>query len=222
MTRVRIYELAKEAGMSSKALATKLIEQGFDIKGHSSTVDDEMAEKIRSTILQSSKKRELVEKRISATKGPTVIRRRSTIVRKKLQEEPSESDTQEILEQQEEEVPIETAPDTTVEQESLSPDQVATPDVTVETEVEEIHPQPEEPVEAQEEDAPVSPEAEEEEELNNVEESESPEEVEENVETPEVVLKEEVELDVSQVKEESPVEEPVWQGRILIKYFSPK
>ncbi len=82
MSRVRIYELAKEAGMSSKALASKLIEQGYDVKGHSSTVDEETAEQIRKTILHSSKT-ELVEKRISGSAGSTVIRRRSTIIRRK-------------------------------------------------------------------------------------------------------------------------------------------
>jgi len=94
MSRVRIYELAKEAGMSSKALASKLIEQGYDVKGHSSTVDDETAEKIRKTILGSSKT-ELVEKRISRSSGSTVIRRRSTIIRRKSKEEPEgvEEDT---------------------------------------------------------------------------------------------------------------------------------
>ena len=82
MSRVRIYELAKEAGMSSKALASKLMEEGYDVKGHSSTVDDETAEKIRKTVLDSSKT-ELVEKRISGATGSTVIRRRSTIIRRK-------------------------------------------------------------------------------------------------------------------------------------------
>ena len=82
MSRVRIYELAKEAGMASKDLADKLIAQGYDIKGHSSTVDDETAEKIRKTVLQSSTT-ERVEKRIDDPSGSTVIRRRSTIIRRK-------------------------------------------------------------------------------------------------------------------------------------------
>ena len=83
MSRVRIYELAKEAGMSSKALADKLIASGYDIKGHSSTVDEETADKIRKTVLQNSNT-ELVEKRIDASEGSTtVIRRRSTIIRRR-------------------------------------------------------------------------------------------------------------------------------------------
>lgn len=82
MSRVRVYELAKEAGMASKDLAAKLIEQGYDIKGHSSTVDDETAEKIRTTVLQTSTT-ERVEKRIEDAGGATVIRRRSTIIRRR-------------------------------------------------------------------------------------------------------------------------------------------
>ena len=85
MSRIRVYELAKEAGMSSKALTDKMIELGFDIKGHSSSVDDETAETIRNTILKSANT-ELVEKRISSDKnGPTLIRRRATVIRRRAQ-----------------------------------------------------------------------------------------------------------------------------------------
>lgn len=88
MSRVRVYELAKEAGMSSKALAAKLIEEGYDIKGHSSTVDDETAAKIRSSVLKAGET-ELVEKRISGSEGgSTVIRRRSTVIRRKKADKP--------------------------------------------------------------------------------------------------------------------------------------
>ncbi|WP_457577481.1 translation initiation factor IF-2 [Desulfomarina sp.] len=82
MSRIRVYELAKEAGMSSKVLADKLLELGYDIKGHSSTVDDETAEKIRNTILKSTDT-ELVEKRISESGKSTVIRRRATVIRRR-------------------------------------------------------------------------------------------------------------------------------------------
>ena len=83
MSKIRVYELAKEAGMSSKALTDKLIELGFDIKGHSSSVDDETAETIRNTILKSVDT-ELVEKRIDSEKnGATVIRRRATVIRRR-------------------------------------------------------------------------------------------------------------------------------------------
>ncbi|MFT5698354.1 MAG: translation initiation factor IF-2 [Desulforhopalus sp.] len=85
MSRVRVYELAKEAGMSSKALTDKLIDLGYDISGHSSSVDDETAEKIRKTVLTSANT-ELVEKRIDSDKeGTAVIRRRSTVIRRRAQ-----------------------------------------------------------------------------------------------------------------------------------------
>lgn len=82
MSRVRVYELAKEAGMTGKDLADKLMAEGYDVKGHSSTVDEETAEKIRRTMLQNSET-ELVEKRIDGSQGSTVIRRRATIIRRR-------------------------------------------------------------------------------------------------------------------------------------------
>ena len=108
MSRIRVYELAKEAGMSSKALTDKLIELGFDIKGHSSSVDDETAETIRNTVLKSANTK-LVEKRIDSDKdGPTVIRRRATVIRRRpevVEEAPAtESDAEPVAAQAAKEV----------------------------------------------------------------------------------------------------------------------
>lgn len=101
MSRVRIYELAKEAGMASKVLAEKLIGLGYDIKGHSSTVDDETAAKIRSAVLKNTDS-ELVEKRIE-TKDEgraTVIRRRATtIIRRPKKDEPEDEVVEEAPEE---------------------------------------------------------------------------------------------------------------------------
>ncbi len=94
MSRVRIYELAKEAGMSSKALADKLVDRGYDIKGHSSTVDDETAARIRNEVFKDSDT-EMVEKRISGNQGSTVIRRRATVIRRKGK---TDSESDEVLE----------------------------------------------------------------------------------------------------------------------------
>ncbi len=71
MSRVRIYELAKEAGMNSKVLADKLMEKGFAIKGPSSTVEADVADTIRKTVLRQANA-ELVEKPISADRGQVV------------------------------------------------------------------------------------------------------------------------------------------------------
>ncbi|MCP3889637.1 MAG: translation initiation factor IF-2 [Desulfobulbaceae bacterium] len=120
MSRVRVYELAKEAGMSSKALTEKLVELGYDIKGHSSSVDDDTAEKIRSTVLKSANT-ELVEKRIDSSekkKGATVIRRRATVIRRRatVKEESAEDETEiedemvdePLVEDQKSDIPVET------------------------------------------------------------------------------------------------------------------
>ncbi len=83
MSRIRVYELAKEAGMSSKALSDKLLELGFDIKGHSSSVDDETAESIRKA-LQKSAHSDRPEKH-GAGEGDTPMtqRRRTTVIRRR-------------------------------------------------------------------------------------------------------------------------------------------
>jgi len=133
MSRVRIYELAKEAGMASKVLADKLIELGYDIKGHSSTVDDDTAAKIRSTVLQGSDS-ELVEKRIDSEKkgGPTVIRRRATtIIRRKKKVDPEE-EASEVQEESVDEIAVipEEAEDVVVEMvaREQAPDSIPEPD----------------------------------------------------------------------------------------------
>src|SRR5665647_333324 len=81
MSKVRIYELAKEAGLSSKVLIEKLHEHGYDIKGPSSSVEDDIAEKIRTTVLQSSKA-ELARKKIASEGEPAVVRR-TTVIRRR-------------------------------------------------------------------------------------------------------------------------------------------
>jgi translation initiation factor IF-2 len=81
MSKIRVYDLAKEAGMASKELADKLIELGYDIKSHSSTVEDEVADEIRRNILGTAET-EVVEKRISTKGRATIIRRRSQTVRR--------------------------------------------------------------------------------------------------------------------------------------------
>ncbi len=121
MSRVRVYELAKEAGMASKVLAEKLIGLGYDIKGHSSTVDDETAMKIRTEVLQNSES-ELVEKRIDSEKsgGPTVIRRRATVIRRRPQKEPDEAVAEAAEVPEEGQAATETVAGELGEQESVS------------------------------------------------------------------------------------------------------
>ncbi len=79
MSRVRIYELAKEAGLKSKELADKLIAMGYPIKSHSSTVDDDMAADIRRKVLGKATA-DVTEKPVGVKKKTTVVRKKTTTV----------------------------------------------------------------------------------------------------------------------------------------------
>ena len=81
MSKIRVYDLAKEAGIKSTELAEKLIDLGYNIKGHSSSVEDEVADEIRRNVL-GTVETEVVEKRICTKGRATIIRRRSQTVRR--------------------------------------------------------------------------------------------------------------------------------------------
>ena len=46
MDKVRITEIAKELGMKNKEIVDKAIDLGLDVKGHSSSISTEDAEKL--------------------------------------------------------------------------------------------------------------------------------------------------------------------------------
>ncbi|MFP7754594.1 translation initiation factor IF-2 [Thermodesulfobacteriota bacterium B35] len=95
MSRVRIYELAKEAGVKSKELADKLIAMGYPIKSHSSTVDDDMAADIRRKVLRQAVT-EMTSKPVDVKKRTTVVRRRpATVVRRRSKAQKEEAARQE-------------------------------------------------------------------------------------------------------------------------------
>jgi translation initiation factor IF-2 len=72
MTKKRVYELAKELGIDSKELISRLEKFGIAVKSHSSTLEDADVEKIHKD-LQSGEPHEMVEQRIKST----IIRRRA-------------------------------------------------------------------------------------------------------------------------------------------------
>ena len=114
MSRVRIYELAKEAGLKSKELAEKLIAMGYPITSHSSTVDDDMAADIRRKVLGKATA-DVTEKPISVKKKTTVVRRkRTTVVRRR-----SKAQKEEIARLAEEAERAETAVAETVDSEPV-------------------------------------------------------------------------------------------------------
>jgi translation initiation factor IF-2 len=95
MSKVRIYELAKEAGLKSKELADKLIALGYPIKSHSSTVEDDIAADIRRKVI-SSTAAEVSEERVDVSR-PVVVRKKVTAIRRR-----SRADKEEIARKVEE------------------------------------------------------------------------------------------------------------------------
>jgi len=55
MANVRVYELAKELGMSNHDLLAKLAEMGVEVKSHSSSLAPEVADKARADLAEKSK-----------------------------------------------------------------------------------------------------------------------------------------------------------------------
>jgi len=51
MSKIRVYELAKEAGIDSKVLTAKLRELGYDVKAYNSTLDEDVADEIRKRVI---------------------------------------------------------------------------------------------------------------------------------------------------------------------------
>lgn len=146
MGKIRIYELAKEAGIESKVLTAQLIELGYKVKTHSSSLDEDAAEEVRVQ-LGLKKKVRLEEKRIEK-KGRTIIRRRK--------KKPAEPEAEEPV--------VEVA----VEGESVAdPEPITEPEKIAEPEIVELAEEPsaeavveDGPVEPVAEDSPVAPVAE--------------------------------------------------------------
>ncbi|MBU0674062.1 MAG: translation initiation factor IF-2 [Proteobacteria bacterium] len=72
--KVRVYTLAKEAGIDSKELTAKLVEMGYDVSSHSSSMDEDMADEVRRRLglIETTTERT----RIQSKGRTTIIRRR--------------------------------------------------------------------------------------------------------------------------------------------------
>jgi translation initiation factor IF-2 len=76
MSKIRVYELAKELNMDSKELEDKLKAGGLDIKNHMSVLDESSYNKAMDIIKGVSTSQVIEEKRLN----PGVIRRRKKVV----------------------------------------------------------------------------------------------------------------------------------------------
>jgi translation initiation factor IF-2 len=86
MGKVRVYELAKELQMSNKELVAKLQEMGYQVKSHSSTIEEFEVKDIKDR-LAGKKAQVITEQKVR----PTVIRRRKKIVPKPEEEAAGEA-----------------------------------------------------------------------------------------------------------------------------------
>ena len=85
MAKVRVYDLAREFGMKGKELADRLVELGYAVTSHSSTLEDDMVADIRRKMGGEPVSPSVSVGRIevrgrSESSGPwggTVVRRRS-------------------------------------------------------------------------------------------------------------------------------------------------
>ena len=95
MPKKRVFELAKELGLSNKDLVAKILSMGFAIKNHMSSLDDFQIDKIKKE-LKVGGPTEIVEKRVTRT----VIRRR--VQKETAEPEPDEEELAKSAEDEEE------------------------------------------------------------------------------------------------------------------------
>ncbi len=69
--KLRVYELAAELGLTNKELLTLLKKEGFEVRSHSSTLEEEDADLIRKSILNERKQAQ--EKARAAAKPASVL-----------------------------------------------------------------------------------------------------------------------------------------------------
>ena len=115
MAKMRVYELAKELKIDNKDLVRQLIELGFDVRNHMSTITPEEAQAVRDRT-KESRSEVVEEKRVTKT----VIRRR----RKKVDAE-AEAEAAPPEEEKAEAPPeAEEAPEVAVEEAEAAPEAV--------------------------------------------------------------------------------------------------
>lgn len=95
MGKIRVYELAKEAGVESKILTAQLIELGYNVRAYNSTLEDDAVEEIRTRL--GFKKVEVQEKRIESKGRTTIIRRRTPSVAEPEEELPGKEAAEEFV-----------------------------------------------------------------------------------------------------------------------------
>ncbi|MBN2449749.1 MAG: translation initiation factor IF-2 N-terminal domain-containing protein, partial [Lentisphaeria bacterium] len=72
--RVRVYDLARELGLSNKELIDMLQAEGIDVRSHSSTIEPEYAELVREHVFAGRQAEQARERSLEETLQETVYR----------------------------------------------------------------------------------------------------------------------------------------------------
>ena len=81
MDKIKIHELAKQLGMTSKEVLSMANELGANVTSHLSTIDEDMAKKIKSktnnnkSIDKSKEKKSNIQEKKTEEQSPVIIRR---------------------------------------------------------------------------------------------------------------------------------------------------
>ena len=70
MSKVRLYEIAKELGKESKEVVARAKELGLDVKSHSSSVEADAGERIKSSFTKAAAPQAAAEKPAAAQTSP--------------------------------------------------------------------------------------------------------------------------------------------------------
>lgn len=70
MSKVRLYEIAKELGKESKEVVARAKELGLDVKSHSSSVEADAGERIKSSFKKAAAPQAPAEKPAAAQPSP--------------------------------------------------------------------------------------------------------------------------------------------------------
>ncbi len=64
--KVRVYDLARELGLTPKELIAMLEKEGFAVKSHSSTLEADIADLIRDAVITSRQKKQAAASQAAA------------------------------------------------------------------------------------------------------------------------------------------------------------
>ena len=97
MSKIRVYELARELGLESKVLIKKLKDAGIEVLSHQSSISTRSVQSFREKLRSEAKPKVVVRRKKKVTKAPrednsleTSLKTEDAVEKNKTQEKPSE------------------------------------------------------------------------------------------------------------------------------------